>query len=78
MNNTLRADFHIHTAYSMDSTARLEHIIKRCQKKGIGCIAVTDHDAVEGGGGFGGLSHLGLLYQRASLPPRASASAIQR
>jgi predicted metal-dependent phosphoesterase TrpH len=33
----------------MDSTASLENIIARCQKKGINCIAVTDHNAVEGG-----------------------------
>ena len=49
MNTTIRADFHVHTKYSMDSTARLEDIIARCQKKGIGCVAVTDHNAIEGG-----------------------------
>ena len=45
----LKADFHIHTKYSMDSQSELEDIVKRCQKLGINCIAVADHDAVEGG-----------------------------
>ena len=33
----------------MDSQSELEDIIKRCQKLGINCISVADHDAVEGG-----------------------------
>ena len=48
MEEVLRADFHIHTKYSMDSTASLEDIISRCQEMGINCIAVTDHGAFEG------------------------------
>jgi predicted metal-dependent phosphoesterase TrpH len=45
----LKADFHIHSKYSMDSVNELDEIIKRCQKLGINCIAIADHDAVEGG-----------------------------
>ncbi len=48
MEGLLRADFHIHTRFSMDSNATLEEIIKRCQATGINCIAVTDHNAIEG------------------------------
>ena len=33
----------------MDSQSELDDIIKRCQKLGINCISVADHDAVEGG-----------------------------
>jgi len=33
----------------MDCRNELEDIVKRCQKLGINCIAVADHDAVEGG-----------------------------
>ena len=44
----LKADFHIHTAYSMDCNTSLEEIISRCQETGINCIAIADHDAVEG------------------------------
>ena len=45
----LKADFHIHTKYSMDCSNELEDIIKRCLKLGLNCIAIADHDAVEGG-----------------------------
>ena len=45
----LKADFHIHTKYSMDSQSEPEDIIKRCQKMGINCVAIADHDAAEGG-----------------------------
>ena len=45
----LKADFHIHTKYSIDCQTELEDIIKRCQKLGINCITIADHDVVEGG-----------------------------
>jgi predicted metal-dependent phosphoesterase TrpH len=48
MNNTLRADFHVHTRYSMDSSASLEDIISRCLEMGINCVAITDHGSFEG------------------------------
>jgi predicted metal-dependent phosphoesterase TrpH len=48
MDSILRADFHIHTRYSMDSTSALEDIISRCREMDINCIAVTDHNAFEG------------------------------
>ncbi len=48
METLLRADLHIHTKYSMDSSSSLEDIISRCQERGINCIAITDHDAFEG------------------------------
>jgi predicted metal-dependent phosphoesterase TrpH len=48
MDGLLRADFHMHTKYSMDSSSSLEDIIARCQETGINCIAITDHNAIEG------------------------------
>jgi predicted metal-dependent phosphoesterase TrpH len=42
----LRADLHIHTADSMDSTTSVEQVVARCLETGISCIAVTDHGAV--------------------------------
>jgi predicted metal-dependent phosphoesterase TrpH len=48
MDYKLRADFHIHSRYSKDSSASLEDIIIRCRKTGINCIAITDHNAIEG------------------------------
>ncbi|MFC1872457.1 PHP domain-containing protein [Chloroflexota bacterium] len=44
----IKADFHIHTQYSMDCTTPLEKIIDRCEALGINCVAIADHDAVEG------------------------------
>ncbi|MBI2869877.1 MAG: PHP domain-containing protein [Chloroflexi bacterium] len=44
----LKADFHIHSVYSMDCSSPLEKIIERCQRLGINCIALADHGTVEG------------------------------
>ena len=44
----LKADFHMHTEYSTDCKTPLARIIERCQEKGINCIAITDHDTIEG------------------------------
>lgn len=43
-----KADFHIHTLYSMDCSTTLEQVIRSCQEKGINCIAITDHGAIDG------------------------------
>jgi predicted metal-dependent phosphoesterase TrpH len=44
----LKADFHIHSRYSMDSSTSLDQIIRACNKKKINCIALSDHGAIEG------------------------------
>lgn len=44
----LRADLHLHTAYSLDSSVSLEEVIEACLKKGINCLAVTDHGNITG------------------------------
>ena len=44
----LKADFHIHSKYSMDCKTSLEKIIRSCQKKNINCIALSDHGSIEG------------------------------
>ncbi|MFC2005515.1 PHP-associated domain-containing protein [Chloroflexota bacterium] len=48
LNKLLKADFHIHTTYSMDCDTSLEEIINRCLETGINCIAIADHGTVEG------------------------------
>jgi predicted metal-dependent phosphoesterase TrpH len=48
-NILLKADFHIHSEYSFDSTNKLEAIIERCVKTGINCVAIADHGTAEGG-----------------------------
>jgi len=44
----LKADFHIHTKYSMDCNTSLERIVNRCLAVGINCIAISDHGTAEG------------------------------
>ena len=48
MNSFLKADLHVHTCYSHDSTASLQSIVTRCIETGIQCLAVTDHNVIEG------------------------------
>lgn len=44
----LRLDLHIHTRYSKDSHASVAAVVDRCLKTGLGPIAVTDHDNIQG------------------------------
>ncbi len=44
----LKADLHIHTKYSPDSSVSPKSLVARCAKLGINCIAVTDHDTILG------------------------------
>lgn len=44
----LKGDFHIHTTYSIDGTMSPEALIEACIEQNINCIAVTDHDTVDG------------------------------
>ena len=44
----LKADFHIHTEYSLDCTTPLEKIIERCLALKINCVAIADHGTTEG------------------------------
>ena len=44
----IKADLHIHTVYSGDSRISLDRLIARCIELGINCIAVTDHNTIDG------------------------------
>lgn len=44
----LKADFHMHTCFSPDSEISPERLVERCLEVGLDCIAVTDHNTVEG------------------------------
>jgi predicted metal-dependent phosphoesterase TrpH len=44
----LRADFHTHSHYSRDSLINPETFVKRAVAKGLNCVAVTDHNQIEG------------------------------
>lgn len=43
-----RADFHMHTHYSMDSLSKPQDVLSAALKKGLSAIAITDHDAIQG------------------------------
>ncbi len=45
----VRADLHSHTHYSRDSILSPRGLVEQCRRRGITCIAVTDHDTVRGG-----------------------------
>ena len=42
-------DFHIHSSYSMDSPLSPKSILKIAHSKGLGVIAITDHNTIRGG-----------------------------
>ena len=45
---TLRLDLHTHTHYSPDSISSPQRFVAACQRKGITCVAVTDHNTIRG------------------------------
>ena len=47
-DNVLRADLHIHTSFSHDCAVSPEKLVAHCLKKGLNCIAITDHDTIQG------------------------------
>lgn len=44
----MKADLHVHTCRSKDSTSPAEQIVQHCLEIGIDCLAVTDHDTTSG------------------------------
>jgi predicted metal-dependent phosphoesterase TrpH len=44
----MRADLHIHSMHSPDCKTTAEQIIAQCQKAGIDCVAITDHNTIAG------------------------------
>jgi hypothetical protein len=44
----LRIDLHTHTHYSPDAITSPRRFVEACQRKGITCVAVTDHDTMRG------------------------------
>jgi len=43
-----KADLHVHTCYSHDSNTSLAEVAESCRQAGINCVAVTDHNCIEG------------------------------
>ena len=48
MNNKIKVEFHVHTKYSLDSYLDKYMLLIMCKIKGIDCIAITDHNEIEG------------------------------
>ena len=44
----MKCDLHCHTGYSYDSIAKPEKMVEAALRKGINCLAITDHGEVEG------------------------------
>lgn len=44
----LKGDFHVHSQFSPDSRASIQSILDKCLEVGINCIAITDHNTIEG------------------------------
>jgi predicted metal-dependent phosphoesterase TrpH len=44
----IRADLHIHTCYSIDCASPLAQIVEHCLETGINCVAVADHNTIDG------------------------------
>jgi hypothetical protein len=44
----IRADLHVHTKYSGDCVFQFGNLIDACRKMGVTCVAITDHDTIEG------------------------------
>lgn len=44
----LKADLHVHTEYSGDCLTSLDRLINVCQRRGMDCIAITDHNEIRG------------------------------
>ncbi|MEM2137542.1 MAG: PHP domain-containing protein [Candidatus Anstonellaceae archaeon] len=43
-----RADFHMHTHYSIDSLSKPKDVLDAAVKRGLSAIAITDHDEISG------------------------------
>jgi predicted metal-dependent phosphoesterase TrpH len=41
-------DFHCHTVFSRDCCTSIAALVTRCQRVGLECLAVTDHNEIEG------------------------------
>ena len=44
----VKVDMHVHTSCSPDSLIRIDDLLATCDRKGIDCVAVIDHDTTEG------------------------------
>jgi predicted metal-dependent phosphoesterase TrpH len=41
-------DLHVHTRFSKDSAAPILSVMEHCRDSGLGPVAITDHDSIQG------------------------------
>lgn len=44
----MKADFHVHTSFSFDAVSSPRKIVSTAISRGIGILAITDHESIEG------------------------------
>lgn len=53
---SVKVDFHVHTCFSPDSVIRFPALVDGCRARGIDCVALMDHDVIDGAFEFERLS----------------------
>ena len=48
MTVLIKAEFHCHTVYSRDSSNRIPQLLAAARERGIGRLAITDHNTIQG------------------------------
>ncbi len=44
----MKADLHVHSSFSEDGKEDVESILRECAERGLGAVAITDHNSLEG------------------------------
>jgi predicted metal-dependent phosphoesterase TrpH len=44
----IKVDLHVHTCYSVDGSLSPETVVELCQERGVGAVAITDHNTIDG------------------------------
>ena len=52
---------HVHTNYSYDGNTPPEELARFAEREGIGCVAVTDHDTIEGARHLAGITDVNVI-----------------
>jgi hypothetical protein len=47
-NARIKVDLHVHTCYSEDAFTSLEDVVTAAMRRGLGAVAITDHNAIRG------------------------------
>jgi predicted metal-dependent phosphoesterase TrpH len=53
----VKADLHVHSFFSHDAISKPESILSAAAERGIGLIAITDHETTEGWSAFSEIAH---------------------